>query len=79
MKNTDIKKALQEAQRFIDAVHDLNAAESLARLERERLMKQEGPGAGLRVHSPLDGSPESATVRRASMDLTRALAKMRNA
>ncbi len=63
MKIDAIKKTVVEMKRLRDAI------ESLAKTD-------EYQRSNLR-HSDLYRSPESAAVRRASMDLTRALAKMR--
>jgi len=65
LKPINIKKAVAEARRFLSAVDALDKAAP------ERFAKD-------RHHIPLDGLPkESGAVRRASMDLTRALAEMR--
>ena len=65
MKNSKINHAKAEAKRFVTAVEKLHKH---ARPEHAKNWKDFDLG---------NYSKESATVRRASMDLTRALADMR--
>lgn len=69
MTPDNVTEAYRQAKRFMQAVDALNSAELLAREERDRLSYY--------VPSPYSGTALSGAVRRSSMDLTRALAKMR--
>jgi len=62
MKIEEIKKAEAEAERFLSRVNDLWDAMGQTNCKRYMMA---------------NGSPETGAVRRASMDLTRQLAKMR--
>ena len=65
MRPSDIKQAEQEAKRFLDRVKDLRESGALPQV----ITKESNWG--------LCGSAGTGAVRRASLDLTRALAKMR--
>ena len=64
MTRARIEEAVKEAKRFIARADNL----------RNKLLKEDNR-SGLDDH--LWGSPETAAVKRASLDLTRALAAMR--
>ena len=64
MTRARIEEAVKEAKRFIARADNL----------RNKLLK-DANSRGL--HDDLWGSPETAAVKRASLDLTRALAAMR--
>lgn len=70
MRRGSIDHARKEAERFLDRLTELQAAH-----DKHRTM-QRNPGFEWEP-DPLDGSKLSGSVRRASLDLTRALAEMR--
>lgn len=73
MKIDDITAAIAEAHRFIYRAEELMAAQA----SEEQRVNAERDHDSYAWTSPLP--KESGAVRRASMDLTRALAKMRGA
>lgn len=70
MKRADIKDAVMEAQRFIDRVQELLTEWDAGRATHASFFKEY-------PHCEPTAPKQSGAVRRASMDLTRALAKMR--
>ena len=71
MRIEDIATARNEAVRFIERADRL--------LDAEEALRQEMTAKGRSYWTqPIDGSKLSGAVKRSSMDLTRALADMRN-
>lgn len=70
MRRSNLDRARREAVRFLHILDDLRAKHD------EHREMQKDPSAQW-VNNPLNGTKESAAVRRASMDLTRTLAEMR--
>lgn len=68
MKDKSLSEAKSEAQRFLAAVYQLQ------RLKPVR----KGNGESVYEEVMMLGGPETAAVKRASMDLTRALARLRH-
>ena len=64
MRHTDVLKAIGEAERFLRAANDYQA--------RYHVLEANSPGM-----ADITQMRERATLGRASLDLTRALAKMR--
>lgn len=71
MSPLEIATAKQEALRFLSRLDELTEC----RLPLTDTEKQQQWGRKRFPHG--DGCPETAAIRRASMDLTRALAKLR--
>lgn len=65
MKLAKVQRAKHEARRFLDTVYDLEQRINSGNETTNRVM--------------MFGCQETAAVRRASLDLTRALARMRSA
>lgn len=70
MNRTNLDRAADEAQRFLQAAVDLRNASDESIAERKRT-------GSYYPLNPFSGSKQSGAVRRASMDLTRALAELR--
>ena len=79
MRADRLESAIAECERFLPEAKALSTAHKAAEKERERVRKdpQQSEYAWCHVRSPFDGSPASASVKRRSMDLTRALAELR--
>ena len=74
MNRRATEEAVREAERFIARVREL-----LKEDDRVKRLEKEAEKAGRReyIAGPFYGSRESGSARRASLDLTRALAEMR--
>lgn len=73
-----LKAVRAEMDRLESRIVELIAAEEVAREEQVRNDAGDNRrGFPIFVSSPLKGSAESGAVRRASLDLTRALAELR--
>ena len=74
MNRRTTEEAVREAERFIARARKL-----LKEDDRVKQLEKEAEKEGRYVHisGPFYGSRESGSARRASMDLTRALAEMR--
>lgn len=74
MNRRATEEAVREAERFI-----ARARELLKEDDRVKRLKKEAEKEGCceYIAGPFQGSRESGSARRASMDLTRALAEMR--
>lgn len=77
MRADRLDLAIAAAQAFLSEAEPLAKAHVTAGKEREKARKSEDPQSWLWVVDPISGSPEAATVRRRSMDLTRSLAALR--
>lgn len=80
MRPSDVLKAEKEAQRFLDTVHEFYAASANSDstqkiLAGRKLVKAYAADHGCFVCG--EGSKYTSAMRRASMDLTRALADLR--
>lgn len=73
MNRHTVKAARKAAKEFVAAADALPAADKEARAKFAAASDVER----WRVRNPLDGSRQSGATRRASLDLTRALAAMR--
>lgn len=73
-----LHKVRAEIERFEDKAIELIAAQEVAEEEQQRNdAGDDKRGFPIHVSKPILGSAESGAVRRASMDLTRALAELR--
>lgn len=79
MRADRLAAAITEAERFLSEAKALAKAHGVAEKERERIRKDpdQPEWAEWQVANPLGGSPATGSVKRRSMDLTRALAEMR--
>jgi hypothetical protein len=74
MRREPVKKAYDEAKRFIALAQELLNEDSAVKAREAKRKEEDRYGW---EHSPLTGSKLSGSTRRASLDLTRALAEMR--
>ena len=79
MKDEMLKEVVAEAKRFLARVDALHACRKplTAAEQEERDRRSAFWTLGRNPHDARGGCKESSAVRRASMDLTRALAKLR--
>lgn len=78
MQLKDVKKAEAEAKRFLERVNELKeATKGFMRSHWDSKQEKHIPGK-MFDSDYFYGSKESAALKRASMDLTRALAKLRS-
>lgn len=76
MTDKTLAEAVAEAKRFLARAEALQACRK-PQTAAERAERERDIFAGTRAPHPHYGCIESAAVRRASMDLTRALARLR--
>ena len=74
MKLSRIEAAVAEAERFLDAAEACIPVHAAYQAHLEELF---GEPVAPHMRGSLPSSPQTATLRRASMDLTRALARLR--
>lgn len=72
MRRANLDHARHEAERFLNRLIELQLTHDACKTERKK-----NPDHWYHVNDPLSGSKESGAVRRASLDLTRALAELR--